>query len=359
MSHIPSKSQLELDDLYRIMYIQSRRDPSVKQTTPYPRLTSIKEVTRFITSATGEPQFTAWSNDEIRLKQCPSESDLRSYKIDLNNGFEQYWSQHLKDVHAPLAHHHNNHNHHPLRSSASQNHLNQRLNHNHHHHHMSSLNLSHLGRNVHHPGMEKDDVNRKTFEATLKWLKKAGYFSNSEKKPKLVTTSSALYLLLQLPYEKDEKSHTCWLVSKYKDTLFVSSIENYTNPVTTANGHNNNNNNNNNHHHRYSPHHNNHSNGCDSLESDRSTELTKYRWRLFNNLMTEQDSIDNVHNKPNRCVLNSAIFNGHKLMYSATINAVNDSDQFVDIRLSVSALVNVTYNLYHLFFFCFIGLFTH
>lgn len=235
----------------------------------------------------------------------------------------------MKDVHAPIAHHPH---HHPLRSSASQNHLNTRLNHN-HHHHMSSLNLSHLGRNVHHPGMEKDDVNRKTFEATLKWLKKAGYFSNSEKKPKLVTTSSALYLLLQLPYEKDEKSHTCWLVSKYKDTLFVSSIENYTNPVS-SNGHNNNNNN----HHRYSSNHvhNNHSNTFDALESDRATELTKYRWRLFNNLMTEQDSIENVHNKPNRCVLNSAMFNGHKLMYSATINAVNEFDQFVDVRLGVS-----------------------
>ena len=190
--------------------------------------------------------------------------------------------------------------------------------------------------------MEKDDFNRKTFEATLKWLKKAGYFRNKEKKPKLVTTSSALYLLLQLPYEKDEKAHTCWLVSKYNGTLFLSSIENYTSPVcnNVRRGSGQNNNPNHNHHHqqqRYASSHNLHSNHMDPLESDRSTELTKYRWRLFNNLMTTDDSIDcNSHNKLNRCVLNSAMFNGYKLIYSATINAVNDSDEFVDIRLSVS-----------------------
>ena len=97
------------------MYIQSRRDPSVKLTTPYPRINSIKEITRFITTVDGEPKFTAWSNDEIRLKSLPSESDLRTGKIDLNNGFDAYWNQHLKDVHHPIAH-----KNHPLRSSASQ-----------------------------------------------------------------------------------------------------------------------------------------------------------------------------------------------------------------------------------------------
>lgn len=325
------------------MYIQQRRDPSVKFTSPYPRINSIKEITRFITTVDGEPKFTAWSNDEIRLKSLPSESDLRSGKIDLNSGFDVYWNQHLKDVHHPIAH-----KNHPLRSSASQNHLNHHRLNNSHSHHMSSLNLSHLGHNVHHPGMEKDDFNRKTFEATLKWLKKAGYFRNKEKKPKLVTTSSALYLMLQLPYEKDEKAHTCWLVSKYNGTLFLSSIENYTSPVCNnvrrGSGQNNNPNHNNHHQqHRYASSHNLHANQIDPLESDRSTELTKYRWRLFNNLMTTDDTIDtNSSNKLNRCVVNSAMFNGYKLIYSATINAVNESDEFVDIRLSVSLILLVS-----------------
>lgn len=147
------------------MYIQLRNrqpDPSCKS----PVISKVREVSRFLTHPSGEVEFTEWSNDEIRLKSPPGESDLKNYRIDLNSGFQQYYEDHVKRVRKSNGCHTLHHN-----------------------------DARHL---------EKDDTMRKSFEATLKWIKETNFLNKgSQEKPKIITTSSAIHLLLQLPYENE------------------------------------------------------------------------------------------------------------------------------------------------------------
>lgn len=146
------------------MYIQLRNrqpDPSCKSAV----ISGVREVSRFLTHASGDVEFTDWSNDEIRLKSPPMESDLKNYRIDLNSGFTQYYEDHVKRIRQSNGCHTLHHN-----------------------------DARHL---------EKDDTMRKSFEATLKWIKESDYLNQCDQKPKIITTSSAIHLLLQLPYENE------------------------------------------------------------------------------------------------------------------------------------------------------------
>ena len=158
------------------MYIQLRNrqpDPSCKS----PVISDVKEVTRFLTHPSGEVEFSEWCNDEIRLKAPPGESDLKNYRIDLNSGFQEYYEDHVKRVRKSNGCHTLHHN-----------------------------DARHL---------EKDDTMRKSFEATLKWIKETDFIRRSEKKPKIITTSSAIHLLLQLPYENEVRlfENDFWITS--------------------------------------------------------------------------------------------------------------------------------------------------
>jgi hypothetical protein len=153
------------------MYIQLRNrqpDPSIKS----PVITGVHEVSRFLTHPNGEVEFSDWSNDEIRLKPGPGESDLKNHRIDLNQGFSNYYEGHVKRV--------------------------RKMNGCHTLHHNDARHL------------EKDDTMRKSFEATLKWIKETDYINRCDpvNKPKIITTSSAIHLLLQLPYENEVRGTT-------------------------------------------------------------------------------------------------------------------------------------------------------
>lgn len=194
------------------MYIQLRNkqpDPGTRS----PSITHVQEVTRFLTHASGDVEFTEWSDDEIRLRSGPSESDLKNHRIDLNAGFSRYYEDHVRRV--------------------------RRANGCHRLHHRDARHL------------EKDDTMRKSFEATLKWLKDTDFVrrsngatppssSSSSSNPpssassdslsasqpelqqqqqqeqkrclpphppvRLITTSSAIQQLLQLPYENEVRA---------------------------------------------------------------------------------------------------------------------------------------------------------
>ena len=438
------------------MYIQSPRkeqhpgrEPRPRQPTPpppsqpTPALTSVRELTRFITSSTGDPIFKPWDNQEIRVKPFPSELDLDAHRIDLNQGFQEYWDKHCSQP-------------------------------KHIYHHQNGVPK----------GLEKDEVLRKAFEASLYWIKENHLFdpmngtalsttrngsteptvdavlcedkadspdsghpphtipppstpgegspspptstsntstmtyvtehtiqvsssncssliqeelladlliesevnSNEEEglipmqrsnscgsaathssnkssclssaspplslansKPKLITTANSLWLLLQLPYESDERSRPCWLVSKYQGTLFLFSIESYamTLNAKASPSKSNPKRNYNNNITKSKPHHKstsslvNHSNGhhynqdSPAIQAEKASELIKYRTKVFFNLMTERLALTDFNDKVNRCVINEAFFDGHRILYSAIINAVNHKDKFVDLRLSV------------------------
>lgn len=398
------------------MYIQARnrqpRDPD-----SLPVLSSIREVTRFVTSSSGDPEFKPWANHEIRLKTPPSENDLRSARIDLNQGFNEYWEKHC-----------------------------------------SQPRHIHFHQNGVAKGLEKDEVLRKTFEASLKWIKDNNFLDNPSAKqvpttdanektketkadspdsghppaqpmtqppsipsettslsptpettnttttytcheeikiqvsnsssssliaeelladllisdsedvseeglipmqrssssattsscsssapvssvssslasarPKIITTANALYLLLQLPFEGDERSRPSWLVSKYQGTIYLFSVENYSTATNTdAKAIH--------HHHRSNGHSN--GNGFHYEESpailaEKANELIRYRTKVFFNLMTEKLPLNRLHDKINRCVINEAFFDGHRILYSTIVNAVNLKDRFVDLRLAV------------------------
>ena len=404
------------------MYIQSKnRGPKKETQGSLPVLSNVREITRFVTTSSGKPDFKPWENHEIRLKPPPTEHDLRSLKIDLNYGFEDYWKQHCSQP-------------------------------KHIKHHQNGVPK----------GLEKDEVLRRMFEASLKWIKdnnviepngnsitqkeikkdslpsitvdnqssleskpdspdsghppmlpksqppasevsptaspsptltsitttttttyehliQVSHSSSSSliqeelladlliadddpqdeglipmqrsfssatnssassstapssvssslasQRPKLITTANALYLLLQLPYESDEKIGISWLVSKHEGTLYLFSLENnYSMPTTPiAKGRSN--------------HTNGHNNGYHNDESpavlaEKANELIKYRTKVFFNLMTERLPLNRLHDKTNRCVINEAFFDGHRILYSAIINAVNLKDKFVDLRLN-------------------------
>jgi hypothetical protein len=404
------------------MYVQSKNKVPRKETPetgPLPVLSSVREVTRFITSSSGKPEFKSWDNHEIRLKPPPSEHDLKALKIDLNYGFEDYWKQHCSQP-------------------------------KHIKHHQNGVPK----------GLEKDEVLRKMFEASLKWIKdnhlcevngnnnvlttdnkesppslnteqssleskadspdsghpplplsqppnsdspnaslsptptslthtttttttyehmiQISHSSSSSliqeelladlliaddeppdeglipmqrsassattssaassnapssvssslasQRPKLITTANALYLLLQLPYESDERSGVSWLVSKHQGTLFVFSLENdYSKPQTpNAKGRTN-----------HTNGHNHHNDDSPAILAEKANELIKYRTKVFFNLMTERLPLNCLIDKTNRCVINEAFFDGHRILYSAIINAVNLKDKFVDLRLNV------------------------
>lgn len=177
------------------MYIQLRnREPEAG--TKSPRLRNVQEVARFLTHASGDVEFSEWSNEEIRLKPGPGEADLKNHRIDLNAGFTSYYENHVR----------------PVRRSNGCHRL----------HHKDARHL------------EKDDTMRKSFEATLKWIKETDFVrrsspsspsstpsSSSSPSPspslpasasevpaspapvRLITTSSAIHQLLQLPYENE------------------------------------------------------------------------------------------------------------------------------------------------------------
>ena len=290
------------------MYIQLRNrktDPTQKS----PVVSDVKEVCRFLTHpSTGRVEFNEWSNEEIRLKPPPAESDLKNYRIDLNLGFNRYYEDHVKKI---------------RRSNGCQN--------------MHHNDARHL---------EKDDTLRQSFEATLKWIKETDYIKRYErlngKKPKVISTSTAIQLLLTLPYENEEKNCPSWLISKHKGILYLFSVETFTNPNIMSDASNNKYNIR--HHHIFQSehfHHNGHcnghtnGNGCIDM-GEKAMELLRYRSKVFYNMMTERKPIDKLATKMNKCVLNQASFDSHHIIYSAVINAVDQNDHFVDLKLSLN-----------------------
>ena len=198
---------------------------------------------------------------------------------------------------------------------------------------------------------------KKSFEATLKWIVDTDYLAKN--KPKMITTSPSLYLLLQLPYEDDDINyHVSWLVTKFNGILYLFALENdpsvgkpsssFSSPTRVSS--------------RPSSQlsqsmsslslSTSRSNLCSSSynlnnSSDltqcltpaqtklRNQEMNKFRIKSFTNLMTEQLPTEILHGKHNKMIINEAKFDEHKLLYCAQINGVNDSDEFVDIRLSL------------------------
>ena len=132
-------------------------------------ISGVKEVCRFLTHPSGDVEFTEWINDEIRLKPPPAEHELKNHRIDLNQGFTRYYEDHVKRMRKANG----------CRSM----------------HHRDARHL------------EKDDTMRKSFEATLKWIKETDFLRRMEqeqqRRPKIITTSTAIQLLLQLPYENE------------------------------------------------------------------------------------------------------------------------------------------------------------
>lgn len=288
---------------------------------------SIKQLARFVVNS--EPKFEEWKNHEIRVKTLPTEDDFRTARIDLNKGFSEYWD-HL------VCHHH------ILESGTSR-----------HRSPNNSINECSINTTE-----SRDELMKKSFEATLKWIVDTDYLASN--KPKMITTSPSLYLLLQLPYEDDDVNyHVSWLVTKFNGILYLFALENdptvcrsvssFSSPTRVSSrpssqlshsmsslslsmSRSN----------LYSSSYN-----LNSSSSDLNTSLTpaqmkvknqemnKFRIKSFTNLITEQLPTESLHSKHNKMIINEASFDDRKLLYCAQINGVNNEDEFVDIRLSL------------------------
>ena len=141
-----------------------------------------------------------------------------------------------------------------------------------------------------------------------------------------------------------EKNCPSWLVSKHNDILYLFSIETYTNPTIAMHSDAANNKFNIRHHHIFQSehfHHNGHcnghtnGNGCIDM-GEKTSELLRYRSKVFFNMMTERLSLDQLPQKTHKCVLNVANFDGQGIVYSAVVNAVDCKDQYVDLKLSLN-----------------------
>ena len=149
--------------------------------------------------------------------------------------------------------------------------------------------------------------------------------------------------MLSIPHPQ-EKNCASWLVSKHNDILYLFSIETFTNPTVALHSDAANNKYNVRHHHIFQSehfHHNGHcnghtnGNGCIDM-GEKSSELLRYRAKVFYNMMTERLPLDQLHLKTNKCVLNTASFDSHTIVYSAVVNAVDARDNYVDLKLSLN-----------------------
>lgn len=293
----------------------------------HPEFKNIKELNRFIVNS--EPRFESWKNHEIRVKSLPTDDDFRTARIDLGKGFNEYWDH--------LIHHHN-----ILKTTESRR-------------HSPNTSLSECTINT---TESRDELMKKSFEATLKWVLDTNYLAKN--KPKMITTSPSLYLLLQLPYEDDDINyHVSWLVTKFNGILYLFALENdpsvgkpnpsFSSPTRLSS--------------RPSSQlshsmsslslsmsrSNLYSSNCNLNNSTtdlsqsltpaqmklRNQEMNKFRIKSFTNMMTEQLPTELLHGKHNKMVINEAKFDDNKLLYCAQVNGVNDSDEFVDIRLGL------------------------
>lgn len=302
-----------------------------KKDIKHSELKGIKQLAKFTVNS--EPQFEEWKNHEIRVKALPPDDDFRTARIDLGKGFNEYWDH--------LVHQHN-----ILKTGRDSRRQSPNTSFN-----ECTINTTE----------SRDELMKKSFDATLKWVVDTDYLSNN--KPKMITTSPSLYLLLQLPYEDDDINyHVSWLVTKFNGILYLFALENdpsvgpksstsFTSPtrgsasrpssqlsqsmssLSLSMSRSNLNS---------SSYNLNNSSTTDlnlcltpAQLKIRNQELNKFRIKSFTNLVTEQLPTELLHGKHNKMVINEAKFDVHKFLYCAQINGVNEDDEFVDIRLGL------------------------